>query len=60
MFVRNLTILLEQYQNTTEGTRLKVHLFCFADENDCKTMVPQKLGGNRKFEVCELVDQFMK
>ncbi len=29
-------------------------------EIDCKTMEPQKLGGNRKLTVCELVDQFMK
>ncbi len=27
---------------------------------DCKTMDPQKLGGNRKLVVCEHVDRFMR
>ncbi len=29
-------------------------------DTDCKTMEPQKLGGNRKMVVCEHVDRFIR
>ena len=52
-------------QNTTEGTRWKTgtsnfHCSVLQINTDCKTMEPQKLGGNRKLVVCEHVDWFMR